>query len=106
MPSKAKHVGPDARTVHHNESKQEFSITLAESQDKCVLLYNKFDLVVDLWHTEVPPQWRGQGLGGDLARAAMDWVKENKWQARLSCTYLQKFVRENPSPGWEGVVVD
>ena len=71
-----------------------------------MLLYQQNESLLDLWHTEVPPEWRGQGLGGDLAKAAMDWIKENKCKARLSCTYLQKFVSENPNPAWEGVVVE
>ena len=70
-----------------------------------MLLYQQSGSLLDLWHTEVPPDWRGQGLGGDLTRAAMDWAKENKYKARLSCTFIQKFVRENPNPAWDGVVV-
>ena len=91
-------------TVIHIPGEQQFCIVLPD-EDKCVLLYERTGDVVDMWHTEVPLNWRGQGLGGDLMKGAMEWVMQRKYKAKLSCTFLQKFIRDNPNPAWEKVVV-
>ena len=83
----------------------EFSFVLPD-QNKCVLLYERAGDVVDMWHTEVPQAWRGQGLGGDLMKGAMEWVLVNNHKAKLSCTFLQKFVKENPNPAWDKLLVE
>ena len=47
---------------------------------------------MDIWHTEVPPQYRGQGIARLLVEAAMDWIVENKLQYTRSCSYVHRVV--------------
>ena len=94
----------EERTVIHIPEDQQFCIVLPDDH-KCVLLYERTGHVVDMWHTEVPQEWRGQGLGGDLMKGAMEWVMLSKYKARLSCTFLQKFITDNPNSAWEKVLV-
>ena len=105
MSSKAAILTTLEKRVFHDQSNSQFYILLPQGGDQCVLMYQQDGCSLDLWHTEVPLKYRGQGLGGDLTRAAMDWVKENKYKARLSCTFIQKYVRENPNNEWDGLLI-
>lgn len=53
---------------------------------------------IDLYHTEVPVVFRGQGIAQILAEAAFDHVVEENLKMKLSCSYLQKYIRDNPKP--------
>ena len=53
------------------------------------------DLIV-LTHTEVDPAFEGQGIGGKLARAAMDDVRDRGLQALLICPFMSGWVKRNP----------
>lgn len=47
--------------VKHDESQKMFFIDLKNCDKKAFLQYEKDDKSVDLWHTEVPDECRGQG---------------------------------------------
>ena len=49
---------------------------------------------------------RGRGLGALLARAALDWAVTEGRRVTLSCSYLQKYHRENMDMDHLGVVVE
>jgi predicted GNAT family acetyltransferase len=44
--------------------------------------------VMDLVHTSVPSQKRGQGLAGQLCQAAFAHAQEHKLLVQPSCTYV------------------
>ena len=60
--------------------------------EKCLLQYEREADRVDIWHTEVPPQARGQGIARLLVEAAMKWIAENNLTYKLSCSYVQSVV--------------
>ena len=62
---------------------------------KCVLQYEREADSVDIWHTEVPPRARGQGVARLLVEAAMKWIEENNLTYKLSCSYVQSVVNRN-----------
>ncbi|KAL3885290.1 hypothetical protein ACJMK2_025373 [Sinanodonta woodiana] len=89
--------------VGHDKKIKEFYIKLSEdgkvSDEKAVLQYSFVHKgIVDLMHTEVPPLFRGHGIAKILAREALDYFVKENLNMKLSCTYLQKYVRENPLP--------
>jgi uncharacterized protein len=53
------------------------------------------ELIV-LTHTEVDPAFEGQGIGGKLARAAMDDVRDRGLQALLICPFMNRWVKRRP----------
>ena len=63
--------------------------------EKCLLQYEREADSVDIWHTEVPPQARGQGIARLLVEAAMEWIAENNLNYKLSCSYVQSVVNRN-----------
>jgi hypothetical protein len=48
-------------------------------------------------HAEVFPQWEGQGIGGQLARGALDDVIVAGKVITPLCPFIVSFVRRNPS---------
>ena len=74
--------------------------------------------------TKVPEAARGVGIGGQLAKAAIDWAAGRKRdQAEsggdgevlredaekhvvLSCSFLKRWHQLNPTPGHNAVVLD
>lgn len=52
--------------------------------------------VVDLNHTYVSDQLRGQGIAGQLMKAAVEVIEKNGWKARTSCSYAQGWMAKHP----------
>jgi predicted GNAT family acetyltransferase len=81
------------QSVQHNEKDKEFFILMG--QDKAMLNYEYIGKnKVDLWHTEVPDVFRGKGVAKLLAKSAFDFVVDKDLKMKVSCTYLQKYLKE------------
>ena len=52
--------------------------------------------VLDLRSTLVPPHLRGQGIGTQLVRQALDWVRQNEYTIVPTCPFVQDFLEKNP----------
>jgi predicted GNAT family acetyltransferase len=52
------------------------------------------DLV--LIHTEVPPELEGRGLGGHLARAALDHARAEHLHVVPRCSFVAVWVKRHP----------
>lgn len=52
--------------------------------------------VVDLIHTEVPDELRGGGVGSELVRSALDWIRANNYKARVNCPFVAAYVQRHP----------
>ena len=84
-------------SVHHNQDSNEFTISCGKGGDKAVLNYEYLaNDLVELYHTEVPVTCRGQGVAKLLAQAAFKFVVDNNLRAKVTCTYLQRFLSKNP----------
>ncbi|HSU16305.1 GNAT family N-acetyltransferase [Longimicrobium sp.] len=60
--------------VTRNEEKEQWEAHAGEQVG--VLTYSESDGKLFLLHTEVPEALEGQGIGGRLVRAAMDYARE------------------------------
>ena len=47
-------------------------------------------------HTQVDDAYEGQGLGSQLARAALDAVREDGEEVVARCEFIARFIREHP----------
>jgi uncharacterized protein len=47
-------------------------------------------------HTEIDPAFEGQGLGGRLARAALDDVREHGEQVIARCEFVKGWIEKHP----------
>lgn len=61
-----------------------------------MIIYRLKGTSVDLIHTEVPEQYQGQGLGGRLASAALEWARASGLQVIPSCPYVRSFIGKHP----------
>merc|ERR1712192_229101 len=65
--------------IEHDETEQWFTLDLPKSGGQAFLQYSiEDDGKLDFWHTEVPEAARGAGVGGQLAKAALDWAAGRK----------------------------
>jgi predicted GNAT family acetyltransferase len=50
---------------------------------------------IELIHTEVPPELGGRGLGGVLARAALDYAQQNGLKVIPTCPFVKKYLERH-----------
>lgn len=99
----------DNLKVEHSEKQQEFYILINKDvktkPKKAVLQYEMINpSYVDLQHTVVPEEFRGHGVAKLLAKAAFDHFTQKNCDILPTCTYLQKFYKENPLPEYKARV--
>lgn len=75
----------------HDEKNQRFLVKLPEN-NYGVINYNKNKDILELYHTGVPEQFRGQGIAEKLAHFSFLWAKNNNFKVDPVCSYLQKYV--------------
>lgn len=89
---------PPKADIRHDPIAQKFTLQMEGTE--AVLEYHLINVrnqeqtqTVNFTHTFVPPQLRGQGLAESLVRHGLKWAKENDYDIRASCWYVNKFLR-------------
>jgi uncharacterized protein len=80
--------------IIHNASKQRFEINI--DGQLSVLEYTFKNHRLFLTHTEVPPALESQGLGTDLAHAALEYARQNELTVVAVCPFVQEYVGSHP----------
>jgi predicted GNAT family acetyltransferase len=84
---------------------QEMPIILRADQERfeiatpagpAVLDYELVGHSIALTHTGVPRAMRRQGIGGALAKAALDYAREERLVVRPVCPFVSAFIHDNP----------
>jgi predicted GNAT family acetyltransferase len=57
--------------------------------------YKRADGVVDMLHTEVGDAYEGQGLGGKLARGALDLVRGEGSKVVPTCGFIKGWIEKH-----------
>mmetsp|Transcript_36880 Transcript_36880/g.85056 ORF Transcript_36880/g.85056 Transcript_36880/m.85056 type:complete len:122 (+) Transcript_36880:94-459(+) len=52
--------------------------------------------IMEIERTFVPPELRGQGMGGKLAKAAFEDARMNSMLVLPTCSFLPDFLKKNP----------
>ena len=81
-------------TVENHEAKHRFEVN-AEGHT-AFLNYRKRAEGIEMVHTEVPPELEGRGLGGKLARAALDYARAEHLKVTASCPFVAEYIRRHP----------
>lgn len=66
-----------------------------------VLTYSRGDGHVVIEHTVVPVELEGQGVGSALARAALDWAREEGLAVVPQCSFVAGYLQKHPQDGLE-----
>jgi predicted GNAT family acetyltransferase len=81
--------------IENNESAQRFETRVDGHEAFVQYRYNAGgDLV--LAHTEVPQELGGRGLGGKLARAALDYARERNLSVVVTCPFITNYINKHP----------
>jgi predicted GNAT family acetyltransferase len=84
-----------AISVIHNQEEQAFYTTVNGYEGE--LTYSQpSDKVIDLSHTFVDENLRGQGVGEELARTALAYAREQHLQVLTSCRFVAAYVKRKP----------
>jgi uncharacterized protein len=51
---------------------------------------------ITMYHTEVEPAYKGQGVGSEFARAALDDVRRRGLELVPLCPFIAEYIREHP----------
>jgi len=81
-------------SVINNEKERRFEIRINESV--AIVPYNFKDGMIALFHTEVPEEFRGHGLGTRLALYALNYAKEHHLKILPYCPFIAKYIKEHP----------
>ncbi|KAJ8978606.1 hypothetical protein NQ317_010064 [Molorchus minor] len=80
--------------IQDNLERQEFRILL--NGDFATVEYKKIgNKSYDLIHAHIPDTYHGQGLGAILAERVFDHIITNNSKMKISCEFLQRFLKSN-----------
>lgn len=85
----------DARSleVKHNVAAHRFEVQLG---DKIGLLaYRKNGLTYSLYHTEVPPEYEGQGIADRMASVALTTIRDEGGRIIPLCAFIKVYLRRH-----------
>ncbi|CAG0917916.1 unnamed protein product [Notodromas monacha] len=92
-------------TVVHNRAQKKFILNIEGSSEPARIEYRVLKPgVIDLYHTEVPDEFRGRGIAKKLAAGAFEHVKKENLRMKLSCWYLQTILTQNPKSGFAALL--
>jgi uncharacterized protein len=81
--------------VVHNASNQRFEINI--DGQLSILEYTFKNHRLFLTHTEVPPALESQGLGTELAHAALEYARQNELTVVVLCPFVKEYVGGHPA---------
>lgn len=81
--------------VQHNEAAHKYSARV-DGEEAVVTYMDEGDGTVNFTHTVVPRELRGQGIGEELVRYALDDTLRRGRRFRASCPFVQRYVERHP----------
>lgn len=60
------------------------------------LTYSKNDSTMTIDHTETDEKLRGEGIGQDMVRAAVEYARDSGLKINPVCPYAKKVIEETP----------
>jgi len=81
--------------VEHEAGQDRFVVRMDDGEAELSYL-ERSGRVLDLVHTFVPPEGRGQGVGDALVREAIEYAKANDYRLRPSCPFVRNWLEDHP----------
>jgi len=83
-------------SVTHEPERSRFDLTVDGTQAG-VLEYRRDGDAVEMFHTEVYPEFGGRGLGSILVRHALDEAHAQHWRVTPTCWFVRDYIAAHPS---------
>jgi predicted GNAT family acetyltransferase len=84
----------NAFDIHHDAAAGSFETQVDGGTAECV--YRLQGDLMNIVHTEVPPQSEGKGIAATLVQAALAHARSQGWLVRPSCSYVRSYMRRHP----------
>jgi predicted GNAT family acetyltransferase len=80
--------------VQHHPQDGRFSLGL--EGNTAVLEYHRDDNIITFTHTGVPTELEGRGIGSRLARAGLDYAREQQLKVQAVCWFIAGYIEKHP----------
>jgi predicted GNAT family acetyltransferase len=80
--------------VVNNESSRRFEV-MADGHT-AFLQYARGSGRIELLHTDVPPALGGKGIGGLLAKAALEFARVASLKVTATCPFVKSYLERHP----------
>jgi len=80
--------------ISRNEAAHRFEAAFGKKIAK--IDYAQSNGRLNLLHTEVPNEYQGQGIGSDLARAALEYARAENLEVVPTCPFVATYIRRHP----------
>lgn len=80
--------------IRRNEAAHRFEAALGKKIAK--IDYVQSNGRLNLLHTEVPEDYRGQRIATELAKAALEYARAEKLQVVPTCPFVSTYIKRHP----------
>lgn len=80
--------------IEHNEKDNRFATTV--DGEKAMLLYMRQPDRIVFVSTRVPPAIEGRGIGSALARAGLEYAREQSLAVVPQCPFVRVYIEKHP----------
>jgi uncharacterized protein len=80
--------------VRRNDAAHRFEAALGKKI--ATIDYAQSNRRLNLLHTEVPVEDQGQGIGSELAKAALEYARAEKLQVVPTCPFIATYIKDHP----------
>ncbi|HEX8996498.1 MAG TPA: GNAT family N-acetyltransferase [Ktedonobacterales bacterium] len=84
----------DNITIRDNEAEQRYETQIGEAV--AILAYERGERQIALIHTDVPKELEGRGIGGKLAKFALDDARSRGLEVVPICPFVVAYLRRHP----------
>ena len=88
--------------VAENDAAKRRFVVAVEGQ-KAVLEYMVSGAKIIFTHTEVPRALEGNGIGGILAKAGLNYAKEQQLKVMPLCPFMASYIKRHPE--WKALLL-
>ncbi len=83
--------------IQHDEHGQKGAFFIDEDGEWIAeLTYVKSNGIMTIDHTEIAEKLRGEGIGQDMVKAAVEHARANALKVNATCPYAKKIIDETP----------
>jgi predicted GNAT family acetyltransferase len=86
----------------HNTAQNRFELHLPDGTMAFIAYRPTGGNTLLLYHTEVPPQYEGKGIGSRLVEKSLSLCKEEGKQVIPICSFIDAYIRRHPQ--WKEIV--